>query len=178
MMRRVLDLGCGRGQPLWSFRVTAENPLIGVDIDADALMMAKARFPMRAYVQASGEHLPFADESFGRVIGCVALPYMDIPTVLSEIRRVLIPGGALTVTLHLPYFTMRELRNAFPHLIPFLYRLYVLANGCYFYLTGKTVRFFNRRTESFQSERGMRLALNRAGFDSLSFRRGIGRVGE
>jgi integrase/recombinase XerD len=45
-------------------------------------------------------------------------------------------------------------------------------------LTGHTVGFLGGRTESFQTERGMRIALIYAGFAEFSFRHGIGPAGE
>ena len=123
--------------------------------------------------------MPFEEESFDRVISTVALPYMNIQKTLAEIHRILVPGGGLSVSLHLPGFTIAELvHNAIPQPIPTLFRLYVIANGIVFHSVGKTVGFVKKRTESFQSERGMRLALKRAGFDTFTFRRGTGPAGE
>jgi hypothetical protein len=104
---------------------------------------------------------------------------MNIQRSLSEICRTLVPGGRLSLSLHLPGFTMAEfLHNAFPKPIPTLFRLYVMANGVLFHWTGKTAGFFRGRTESFQTERGMRIALDRAGFTNPSFRRAPGPTGE
>jgi ubiquinone/menaquinone biosynthesis C-methylase UbiE len=123
--------------------------------------------------------LPFEDESFDRVISAVALPYMNIQKTLAEIHRILIPGGGLSLDLHLPSFTIAELlHNAIPKPIPTLFRLYVMANGLLFHCTGRTVGFLKGRTESFQTERGMRFALDRAEFVNLSFSRATGPAGE
>jgi len=176
---RVLDLGCGSGVDLASWGVTASDQVTGLDIDAQRLALAKIRFPNRTYQQGTGECLPFAEESFDRVISTVALPYMNIQKTLAEIHRVLVPGGGLSLSLHLPSFTIAELlHHAFPKPIPTLFRLYVMANGILFHCSGRTVGFLRGRTESFQTERGMRIALNRAGFVNLSFRRATGSVGE
>jgi len=176
---RVLDLGCGSGVDLAPWGVTASDRVTGLDIDAQRLALAKVRFPNRTYQQGSGECLPFEKESFDRIISTVALPYMNIQKTLAEMHRVLVPGGGLTLSLHLPSFTIAELlHHAFPKPLPTLFRLYVLANGLLFHCTGRTVGFLKGRTESFQTERGMRIALNRAGFVNLSFRRAPGPVGE
>jgi ubiquinone/menaquinone biosynthesis C-methylase UbiE len=176
---RVLDLGCGSGVDLASWGVTASDQVTGLDIDAQRLALAKVRFPNRTYQQGTGEYLPFEEESFDRVISTVALPYMNIQKTLAEIHRVLVPGGGLSLSLHLPSFTIAELlHHAFPKPVPTLFRLYVMANGLLFHCTGRTVGFLKGRTESFQTERGMRVALNRAGFVNLSFRRATGPVGE
>jgi ubiquinone/menaquinone biosynthesis C-methylase UbiE len=176
---RVLDLGCGSGRDLASWGVTAADDVTGLDIDDCRLFIAKERFPSRAFLQGSGECLPFEDASFDRVVSDVALPYMNIQKTLAEIRRVLIPGGDLSLSLHLPSFTFAELlHKAIPKPVPTLFRLYVMANGLVFHFSGKTVGFIKgRRTESFQTERGMRIALSRAGFVNLSFRQEAGPVG-
>jgi ubiquinone/menaquinone biosynthesis C-methylase UbiE len=176
---RVLDLGCGGGVDLASWSVDASDEVTGLDIDPQRLAVAKARFPNRTYQFGRGESLPFEEESFDRAISSVALPYMNIQKALAEICRVLVPGGGLSLSLHLPSFTIAELlHNAFPKPVPTLFRLYVMANGVLFHCAGRTVGFLKGRTESFQTERGMRVALNRAGFVDLSFRRAPEPVGE
>ncbi len=70
------------------------------------------------------------------------------------------------------------LHNALPNPIPTLFRLYVMANGLFFHCTGRTVAFLHGRTESFQTERGMRIALERAGYTNSSLRRVGGPAGE
>jgi ubiquinone/menaquinone biosynthesis C-methylase UbiE len=176
---RVLDLGCGSGRDLAAWGVTSADEVTGLDIDDSRLAIAKMRFSNRTYLQGSGERLPFEDESFDRVVSSVALPYMNIRKTLAEIHRVLIPAGGVSLSLHLPSFTIAELlHNAIPKPLPTLFRLYVMANGLLFHCTGRTVGFVKGRTESFQTERGMKVALNRAGFISLSFRRAPGPIGE
>src|SRR6185312_15482945 len=74
----------------------------------------------------------------------------------------------LSVSLHPPRFTLSELRQAFPNPTATLYRLYVLMTGVLFHLTGLAPN------ESFQTKRGMRIALRRAGFyiTDMRFERG------
>ena len=129
-------------------------------------------------MDAAGERLPFPDHSFDRVISALALPYMDIPTALGEIRRILVPGGSLSVSLYLPSFTWAELRHTFPQPVATMYRIYVLGNGVWFHCTGRNLEFVNGRTESFQTERGMRIALERCGFVNVAFGRAPSAGGE
>lgn len=176
---RILDLGCGSGRDLGAWGVSASDAITGIDIDGSRLIAAKVRFPNRTYVQGDGECLPFANESFDRAICSVALPYMNIQKSLAEIHRVLVLDCGLSLSLHLPSFTMAELlHNAIPKPIPTLFRLYVAANGLLFHCTGKTVGFLKGKTESFQTDRGMRLALHCAGFVNSSFTRATGACGE
>ena len=176
---RVLDLGCGSGRDLAAWGVTASDQVTGLDIDNTCLLLAKVRFCSRHYVRGAGERLPFVNESFDRIVSALALPYMDIPRALAEACRTLVPGGRLSLSLHPPSFTITELlHNALPKPVPTAFRLYVFANGLFFHITGRTLGFLRGRTESFQTQRGMRIALKRAGFVNVSFHRGTGRFGK
>lgn len=176
---RVLDLGCGPGSDLGPWGVDPGDQVTGVDIDEARLAIARTRYPERTFLKAVGEALPFPDESFDRIISSVAVPYMNIPQALAQIYRALAYGGIVSLSLHSPSFTMGELlHHALPRPIPTLFRLYVMANGALFHFTGRTLGLPNGRTESFQTERGMRVALTRAGFIDISARRVPGRAGE
>lgn len=175
---RVLDVGCGSGRDLSSWGVAASAEVTGLDIDISRLALAKVRFSNRTYLQACGECLPFQDESFDYAISAVALPYMNIQKTLAEIHRVLVPGGRVSLSLHPPSFSVAEfLYRSLPKPVPTVFRLYVMANGSLFHCAGRTVGFLNGLTESFQTERGMRIALSRAQFEGLSFSRAAGPAG-
>jgi ubiquinone/menaquinone biosynthesis C-methylase UbiE len=159
--------------------ITASDQVTGLDIDATCLFLATIRLPKPHYVQGAGECLPFGNESFEHIVCAVALPYMDIPRALAEACRTLGPGGRLSLSLHPPSFTVAELlHNALPKPIATAFRLYVFANGLFFHVTGKTLEFLRGRTESFQTQRGMGIALRRAGFANVSFRWATGRSGK
>jgi ubiquinone/menaquinone biosynthesis C-methylase UbiE len=131
---RVLHLGCGSGRDLASWGVIAADGVTGLYIDDSRLASAKVRFSSRTYLQGAGECLPFEDESFDRVVSAVALNYMNIQKTLAEIHRVLVPGGGLSLSLHLPSFTIAELlHDAIPKPVPTLFRLDVMANGLVFH---------------------------------------------
>jgi ubiquinone/menaquinone biosynthesis C-methylase UbiE len=174
-MARVLDLGCGKGDYPIRADLSAGDEVIGVDLDEERLAIARQRFPGRTFRHARGESLPFSDASFDRVVSAIALPYMDIPKTLAEVQRVLVPGGSVFFSVHPLRFTLRELWQCAPRPVAMSYRLFVLLNGLYFHFTGKILRVA-RRTESFQTKRGLRLALTRAGFVNLVFTRPEGRL--
>jgi len=99
-MARVLDLGCGAGGSPVRSDFSPDDDVTGVDIDEARLALARQRFPRRAFRCAHGESLPFPDASFDRVVSNVALPYMDIPRTLAEVRRVLKPGGSVMFSVN------------------------------------------------------------------------------
>jgi len=173
---RVLDIGCGTGNPPIRARVAPDDVLIGVDINPDAIRIAQARYPNRDFICCRAESLPFSESRFDRVVSSVALPYTDIPAALAEMRRVLAPGGAVFMSVHHLGFTLKELRAAFPRPGASLFRLYVMLNGLFFHASGRTMKFLNGRQESFQTKRGMTIALKRAGFVDIVFTRPDGRL--
>jgi ubiquinone/menaquinone biosynthesis C-methylase UbiE len=168
---RVLDVGCGAGKPPVRARVAPGDVLIGVDVNAKVLCSARVLFPRRVFLCCQAESLPFADSSFDRVVSSVALPYTNIPRSLAEIRRVLTSEGTVFLSVHHLGFTLHELYSAGPRPVAILFRLFVIANGLIFHVSGKTAEFVNGRRESFQTKRGMTIAMKRAGFRDIVFSR-------
>jgi ubiquinone/menaquinone biosynthesis C-methylase UbiE len=163
---RVLDIGCGAGQTLVASDL-AGAAAFGIDYDLEALRLGKKIGTGIRFVQASGEALPFRDGAFDFVFSRVALPYMRIPVALRDIARVLKPGGGLWLTLH--PLAMFSLRNAIGSLRRSLFEIYRLTNTAALHLAAWQFRFPLKRsvTESWQTERGVRLALRKAGFESI-----------
>lgn len=96
---RVLDIGCGNGALLEALagRIAAG---VGVDVSASMIEHARRRtkLPQKLTFQTiSGPGLPFADESFELVTSFLSFRYLDWDPILSEIRRVLSPGGRFLV---------------------------------------------------------------------------------
>ena len=163
---RVLDLGCGEGLTPQKLSFPQTWEVVGVDVKCELVLKAHFRFPDRRFLCSAGENLPFASRSFDRVVANVSLPYMNISKALAEIHRVLVPGGIVQASLHTYTFTFSELRRVYKHEPKAaLYRVWVLANGVLFHLTGKNIG------EAFQTERGIRIAASRARFVCVSFRR-------
>jgi len=100
---RVLDLGCGAGFDtlMAARRVGASGKVIGVDMTAE--MIVKARINAEnlgvmnvELVLGAIEHLPLPDASVDLVISNGVFNLCsDKPKVLSEVFRVLKPGGRL-----------------------------------------------------------------------------------
>lgn len=176
----VLDVGAGFGASLSEEfdrrqpgQTTAQQVLfVGIDIDWQTLRTAKSIHPQFSFVLARGEQIPFREHCFAEVISRVAMPYMDIPATLREIRRVLIPGGEVRMKLHPVSYTwselIRELKSGSlrQRLQNLVYRLYVIANGLTLHAAGCNFRF-GRRCESFQTKRAIHRALVTAGFQDI-----------
>jgi len=178
--RLTLDVGCGDGQSLEAAGLSCDNHAVGIDISVEALVAAKHRLPRAHFSVMLGEALSFPDGVFDSYISRVAWPYMWFPDVVQEAARVLRPGGHLWVKLHFwPHIfdlfvvALRDAFRLFALNTPFraIYLGYVLVNGLILHLTGRTVCFpFNRRrTESFQTSKGMLRLFHRAGFERIEF---------
>ncbi len=190
--RYILDVGCGIGQTLKAMRLgeSVERCVVGVDIDFDALEYGNLHFEGINYTQCEAEALPFANDTFDLVFSRVAIPYTHIPSTLAEIARILKPGGRIWLTLHPPSKTMTQMKNTLhnKHYKDVVFRLYVLLNGCVLHFFGKSFRLPHpsrirsiltsrpqrkrSKSESFQTVRGMRLAMRQSGFDEIAVKRG------
>jgi 2-polyprenyl-6-hydroxyphenyl methylase/3-demethylubiquinone-9 3-methyltransferase len=95
----VLDLGAGSGEFSAALRDAGVTP-VAVDVAAEALRRASARVPgLDARLWAAGEPLPAGDSSVDVVwAGEVVEHVVDVAPWLSEVRRVLRPGGTLLLT--------------------------------------------------------------------------------
>ncbi len=167
--RRVLDVGCGAGQSFIGLGLPPTVVSVGLDRDPDALALGATWTSNVRFVCGSGESLPFGDESFDFVFSRVAVPYMNIPTAVHEMHRVLTAGGTLWLVLHPPKIVFSQLFAALRSLNvkSVLLQSYAALNGILFHLTGRLIPspMRNYRYESFQTVRSVR-HLERAGFTS------------
>lgn len=93
----ALDLGCGDGRLSASLR--AED-LSVADVSEVALARAAERLPAaRTVLLEPDAALPLPDNAFELVLCAETLEHVrDVQLLLSEVRRVLVPGGRLAVT--------------------------------------------------------------------------------
>ncbi len=99
--RRILDAGCGSG-PL-SAALRARGAVVtGLDASAAMVDLARQRLGDDAELLVAdlGARLPFADDQFDDVVASLVLHYLeDWAGPLSELRRVLKPGGRLILSV-------------------------------------------------------------------------------
>ncbi len=97
----VLDVGCGTGVLLHKLANRfPQLELTGVDPVPQMLEQARQRVTeATTLARAWAESLPFHDAAFDRVVSCNMFHYIRDPvTALSEMTRVLRPGGELVIT--------------------------------------------------------------------------------
>lgn len=95
----VVDIGCGTGTTVEYLRDVRGVYAVGVDLSAALLEQGKERTADLQLIQAPGNNLPFADHSIDGVMAECSLSVMpNVSRVLSEVNRILIPGGKLAIT--------------------------------------------------------------------------------
>jgi ubiquinone/menaquinone biosynthesis C-methylase UbiE len=98
---RILDVGCGRGQPLadWQRWGTPAKNLYGIDLMESFLHEAKDALPNANLLVGSGDCLPFRDACFDIVVQLTMFTSILDPSMrkgaAAEMLRVLAPGGLI-----------------------------------------------------------------------------------
>jgi SAM-dependent methyltransferase len=99
---RVLDLGCAAGAVTHYFS-TFGCAVIGVDAEPLAVERARALFPGLRFEVTDVRDLPFPGASFDKAVAADLVEHLDDPVLaqmLAELRRILAPGG--TISLYTP----------------------------------------------------------------------------
>lgn len=93
----VLDVGVGSGLTTATIEA-AGHRVFGVDVSGRMLALARRRDPGARLVRADATRLPIPDDSFDRVMSVQVFQLLAEPEwLLSEIARVLRPGGVLVI---------------------------------------------------------------------------------
>jgi SAM-dependent methyltransferase len=91
-----LEVGCGTGVIAADLATLGGAHLVGIDLRADFLQIARAQFPELRLSQSNALHLPFPAGSFDFTCCHYFLLWMhDSLAALREMRRVTRPGGAV-----------------------------------------------------------------------------------
>ena len=99
---RVLDVACGTGVVALEAarRVGDSGSVVGLDVNAGMLEVARRNAPQLDWRHGRAEALPFAAAAFDAVTCQFALMFFeDRPAAVSEMHRVLRPGGRLAVAV-------------------------------------------------------------------------------
>jgi SAM-dependent methyltransferase len=96
--RRVLDVASGPGYVAAACAVRGAD-VVGVDVAAGMVALARRLRPEIDFRQADAERLPFADSSFDAVLGNFLILHVGRPEqVAAELARVLRPGRMLALS--------------------------------------------------------------------------------
>lgn len=135
---RIIDLASGTGD---MYRMLAEIGHRPVACDLSFGMLHNAR-NNELRIQCDGTHLPFADNSVdGIVCGYALRNFVDLPSLFTELFRVLVPGGRfVAVDVSVPSNPVLKMGNRlwFAHMAPKLGWLISKNKSAYEYLPRST----------------------------------------
>jgi SAM-dependent methyltransferase len=109
---RIVDLGCAAGA-LTHFFSQFDATVTGIDSEAAAIAKARSLFPDLEFVQANVAQLPLADHSVDKAVAGDLVEHLDEATfrgMLAEVRRVLVPGGTLSIYTPNPRHLIERLK--------------------------------------------------------------------
>ena len=98
---KILDLGCGTGEPVAAHVVQRGYKLVGIDESAEMLKIAKTAIPEAEFVQGDMVYIHFAG-SFAAVIAWDSLFHVERKYhagVFSQIHNLLDRGGKLLLSV-------------------------------------------------------------------------------
>ena len=110
---RVLDLGCAAGA-ITDFLSGFGCEVVGVDSEPRAIEHARSLFPDYRFEQADVAELPFPDGSFEKAVAADLVEHLPDDTfraMLAECRRVLVPGGTLSLYTPNPSHLIERLKE-------------------------------------------------------------------
>jgi ubiquinone/menaquinone biosynthesis C-methylase UbiE len=165
--KAILDIGCGIGQSFIALGCT-DRICVGLDIDEDAIRYGMENYGDKIhFILSDAKHMPLPSNTFDLVYSRVSLPYMNIPKVIREIRRVLRKGGRVWMILHSREMAAKYLEEAMiSGDIKRLIRLtYMLINGYVLKYFGIVFPFINGRFDSWQDTSAMKSLLTRNDFE-------------
>ncbi len=100
--KRILDVGTGEGQ-IARRLAEAGSSVTGVDPVAGQVIEATKRGGGARYLRSGAAALPFADWSFDGAVACLVFEHIDqVDEAISEVSRVLVPGGRFLFLLNHP----------------------------------------------------------------------------
>jgi ubiquinone/menaquinone biosynthesis C-methylase UbiE len=96
-----LDCGCAEGDYAAGLAHRGASSVVGIDMGPDSIASAQVRWaniPGLSFRVAAAEDLPFADETFERILLNEVLEHVEYEEqTLRELRRVLVGGGIIAL---------------------------------------------------------------------------------
>jgi len=130
----ILDVGCGYGPDALAILEASPCEVVGFDISLGALELAKEVLKgRRAYLLAAdATDMPFKDRAFDVVNISYMLhhhPWLIVKRIISEVARILKPGGKLTIREPCPRDEKDALLNEIRGILHELQALRELSEG-------------------------------------------------
>ncbi|MGV8128699.1 MAG: flippase-like domain-containing protein [Methanolinea sp.] len=96
----LIDIGCGSGVQVAELQKQRQGMALGIDLNREALRYANGmRIPRASFIQADVHYLPIRDTCINQVVSAEIIEHLPRPhEMLSEIRRILVPGGEVVIT--------------------------------------------------------------------------------
>ncbi len=97
------DFGCGPGH-VACYLHDRNVPVMGIDLSSAMVETARRRNPGIEFRQADIRRSGFADETIGGIVAfysIIHIPRSEVVATLSEMRRVVRPGGLLLLAFHI-----------------------------------------------------------------------------
>jgi demethylmenaquinone methyltransferase/2-methoxy-6-polyprenyl-1,4-benzoquinol methylase len=148
---RLLDVATGTGDLAIALASLKPAQVQGVDIATRMMEIGKAKVVARKlqemvfFTEGAAENLPFADDTFDAVTVAFGVRnYEDLRKGLSEMRRVLRPGGLMLVLefSHPESFPFKQLYTFYStYMIPFVGRVVSKDRQAYTYLPESVAAF-------------------------------------
>lgn len=114
----VADVGCGPGR-VTGYLHHLGLDVSGIDLSPGMLAVARQALPGLRFVEGSMTALDLPDASLGGLVAWYSLihiPPVDVPAVLAELSRVLVPGGQLLLAFQVGDES-RHLEQGYGHAI-------------------------------------------------------------
>lgn len=168
----TLDIACGTGDITFMTGARLNTGCaIGLDITQGMLTIAEGKRRERGienvcFHRADIMSVPFADQTFACVTGGYALRNVpDVAGALTEIKRVLRPGGRL-LSLDFGHPPNRLYRSAYLHYLSVVGS----AVGLLMHGDADTYRYIPETLKLYPGQRGVRDMMDAAGFVDTGFR--------
>lgn len=101
LLRPALDLGCGNG--IFAQTIFQDKLDFGLDISKEIVESAKKNRAYYKYIVADAHNIPLPNQSVQTVFSNSVFEHIpNLQEVLSEISRILKPGGQVIFTTHSP----------------------------------------------------------------------------